>query len=212
MAVLSALKPVMAGQQAKRSATGHPEAMTLSKTELRNELRTRRAELAHVHPDFARDVAEHVAALKIADGSVVGGYIAIGDEADPHILLKKFTLQNCTLAFPRVHARDEPLVFHRWKAGQNLQRGTYGIPEPAKDWPLAYPKILLVPLLAFDRHGHRLGYGGGYYDRTLDFLRANSTIRAIGVAYAGQEVPELPREAHDHPLDAVITESGVRKF
>jgi 5-formyltetrahydrofolate cyclo-ligase len=184
----------------------------ISKVELRKNLRARRAELAHASPDFARDVAEHVAALKIADGSVVGGYIAIHDEADPHLLLKKLTLQNCTLAFPRVHARDEPLAFHRWNAGQNLQRGAYGILEPLKDWPLAYPKILLVPLLAFDTSGHRLGYGGGYYDRTLDFLRANSTVRAIGVAYAGQEVPELPHEAHDHPLDAVITENGVREF
>ncbi|MBS0273552.1 MAG: 5-formyltetrahydrofolate cyclo-ligase [Proteobacteria bacterium] len=184
----------------------------ISKIELRKELRARRAQLAHAHPDFARDVAIHVAALKIAEGSVAGGYIAIGDEADPHILLKKLTLQNCTLAFPRVAAKGEPLVFHRWCAGQNLQRGAYGIPEPLKEWPLAYPKILLVPLLAFDRHGHRLGYGGGYYDRTLDFLRANSTVRAIGVAYAGQEVDELPREAHDHPLDAVITENGMREF
>ena len=184
----------------------------ISKTELRSELRARRAELAHAHPDFARDVAEHVAALKIADGSVVGGYVAIGDEADPHILLKKLTLQNCALAFPRVAAKDEPLIFHRWTPGQNFQRGTYDIPEPLKDWPLAYPKILLVPLLSFDTNGHRLGYGGGYYDRTLDFLRANSTVRAIGVAYAGQEVKALPREGHDHPLDAVITENGVREF
>jgi 5-formyltetrahydrofolate cyclo-ligase len=191
---------------------GHPDIAMISKTELRTELRARRAELARAHPDFARDVAEHVAALKIADGSVVGGYVAIGDEADPHIILKKLTLQNCTLAFPRVAAKDEPLVFHRWTPGKNLQRGSYGIPEPLKDWPLAYPKILLVPLLAFDMNGHRLGYGGGYYDRTLDFQRANATVRAIGVAYAGQEVAELPREAHDHPLDAIITEKGVREF
>jgi 5-formyltetrahydrofolate cyclo-ligase len=184
----------------------------ISKIDLRNELRKRRAELAHAHPDFARDAAEHVAALKVEDGAAIGAYVAINDEADPHLILKKLTLQNCTLAFPRVAAKDEPLVFHRWMPGQNLQRGKYGIPEPAKDWPLAYPKILLVPLLAFDHTGHRLGYGGGYYDRTLDFLRANSTVRAIGVAYAGQEVDELPREDHDHPLDAVITENGVREF
>jgi 5-formyltetrahydrofolate cyclo-ligase len=184
----------------------------ISKTELRNELRKRRAELAHAYPDFAHEAAAHVAALRIADGATVGAYVAINDEADPHIILKKLTLRNCTLAFPRVVAKDEPLVFHRWKPGQNLRRGVYGIPEPAKDWPLAYPKILLVPLLAFDAQGHRLGYGGGYYDRTLDFLRANSTVRAIGVAYAGQEVAELPREEHDHPLDAVITETGVREF
>ena len=184
----------------------------LSKSEFRHAMRKSRAELARAYPDFARDAAEHVAALKIADGATVGAYVAINGEADPHIILKKLTLQNCKLAFPRVAAKDEPLMFHRWKPGQNLQRGAFGIPEPLKDWPLAYPKILLVPLLAFDRAGHRLGYGGGYYDRTLDFLRANSTVRAIGVAYAGQEVDELPREDHDHPLDAVITETGLREF
>jgi 5-formyltetrahydrofolate cyclo-ligase len=182
------------------------------KSAFRKTMRARRAELARAHPDFARDAAEHVGALKIADGATVGAYVAINGEADPHRILKKLTLRNCTLAFPRVVAKDEPLVFHRWKPGQNLQRGAYGIPEPSKDSPLAYPKILLVPLLAFDAQGHRLGYGGGYYDRTLDFLRANSTVRAIGVAYAGQEVAELPREDHDHPLNAVITENGVREF
>ena len=200
------------GRPDKPGDDGFGLDLRISKSELRNELRDRRAELARVHPDFAREAAAHVAALKIADGATVGAYVAIRDEADPHLILKKLTLQSCTLAFPRVVAKDEPLVFHRWKPGENLQRGAYGIPEPSKDWPLAYPKILLVPLLAFDRAGHRLGYGGGFYDRTLDFLRANSTVRAIGVAYAGQEVDELPREAHDHPLDAVITEQGVREF
>ncbi|MBS0277156.1 MAG: 5-formyltetrahydrofolate cyclo-ligase [Proteobacteria bacterium] len=186
--------------------------MTVSKAEFRNNMRKRRADLARAHPDFARAVAEHVAALKIADSATVGGYIAINDEADPHIILKMLTSQNCELAFPRVVAKGEPLAFHRWQPGRVMAEGAYGIPEPSKDWPLAYPKILLVPLLAFDANGHRLGYGGGYYDRTLDFLRANSTVRAIGVAYAGQEVDALPREDHDHPLDAIITENGVREF
>jgi 5-formyltetrahydrofolate cyclo-ligase len=183
-----------------------------SKEAFRREAKRKRAELAHAHPDFARDAAEHVGALKIADGVTVGAYIAINEEADPHIILKKLTLQNCEIAYPRVVGKDDPLAFHHWKPGRVMTRGAYGIPEPSKDWPLAYPKILLVPLLAFDRAGHRLGYGGGYYDRTLDFLRANSTVRAIGVAYAGQEVDALPREDHDHPLDAVITENGVREF
>ncbi|HEY8947616.1 MAG TPA: 5-formyltetrahydrofolate cyclo-ligase [Rhizomicrobium sp.] len=184
----------------------------LSKSEFRNAMRRRRAGLAHAHPDFSRDAAGHVAALKLADGATIGAYVAINDEADPHLILKKLTLQNCEIAFPRVVAKGEPLAFHHWKPGRILVKGAYGIPEPAKDWPLAYPHVLLVPLLAFDHTGHRLGYGGGYYDRTLDFLRANSTVRAIGVAYAGQEVDELPREGHDHPLDAVITEQGVRTF
>lgn len=184
----------------------------LEKSAFRESMRRQRAMLARAHPDFARAAAEHVAALGIPDGSVVGAYVATRDEADPHVILKMLVLRNCTAAFPRVAAKDAPLAFHRWKPGDAMQPGAFGIPEPSKDWPLAFPKILLVPLLAFDRAGHRLGYGAGFYDRTLDFLRANSTVRAIGVAYAGQEVEALPREEHDHPLDAVITETGVREF
>jgi len=85
----------------------------------------------------------------------------------------------------------------------------FNIPEPLATAPKVVPAIVLVPLLAFDATGHRLGYGGGYYDRTLRGLPA---ARAIGVAYAGQEVPLLPHMEHDHPLDAVITENGLRRF
>ncbi len=183
-----------------------------SKEAFRREAKSRRAELARAHPDFAREAAAHVAALDIPDGSVVGAYVAARDEADPRLILQKLAACHCTIAFPRVAAKDGPLVFHRLNRGDAMAPGAFAIPEPPGDRPLAYPKILLVPLLAFDRAGHRLGYGGGYYDRTLDFLRANAAVRAIGVAYAGQEVDALPREAHDQPLDAVITEAGVRKF
>jgi 5-formyltetrahydrofolate cyclo-ligase len=186
--------------------------MMISKHDLRSGARVQRAELARANPGFARKLAEHLGPLNIRDGSIVGAYVAMKDEADPHLLVKTLVLKNCTLALPRVVARDEPLAFHRWKPGDELRRGAFGILEPAKDTPLAFPHILLVPLLAFDARGHRLGYGGGFYDRTLDFLRANSTVRAIGVAYAGQEVGELPREDHDHVLDAIITENGVREF
>jgi 5-formyltetrahydrofolate cyclo-ligase len=90
-----------------------------------------------------------------------------------------------------------------------MEAGAYGILEPSAGWPVAHPKILLVPLLAFDAHGHRLGYGGGFYDRTIEALKPD---RTIGVAFAGQEVEALPHEAHDIALDCVITENGVREF
>jgi 5-formyltetrahydrofolate cyclo-ligase len=184
----------------------------ISKIDLRSEAHTRRTALARANPDFARRIAEHVNALNVRDGSVIGAYVAMKDEADPFPLLETLIAKQCVIALPRVVAKDEPLAFHRWKPGDELYRGALGISEPAKDTPLAFPHILLAPLLAFDARGHRLGYGGGFYDRTLDFLRANSTVRAIGVAYAGQEVAELPREDHDHVLDAIITENGVREF
>jgi len=186
--------------------------MTISKHDLRSKARAQRAELARANPGIALRLAEHVEALNIHGGSVIGAYIAVKDEADPFLLLERLIAKNCAVALPRVIAKDEPLAFHRWKRGDKLEKGAFEILEPSEDTPLAFPHIVLVPLLAFDARGHRLGYGGGFYDRTLDFLRANSTVRAIGVAYAGQEVPELPREDHDHVLDAIITENGIRAF
>lgn len=180
------------------------------KTELRQQARARRMELARSIPDFPARLAAHAAALDIPSNSLIGAYAALPGEADPHLLLEQLALTGCTFAFPRVSARGEALVFHHWKDGRVLQPGAYGIAEPSPDWPIAHPQILLVPLLAFNSTGHRLGYGGGFYDRTLAEL--GSGIRTIGIAYAGQEVAQLPREPHDHPLDMIATETGVRRF
>ena len=89
-----------------------------------------------------------------------------------------------------------------------LAPGAFGIHEPLDIWPRATPQILLVPLLAFDAAGHRLGYGGGFYDRTLALLKAP----AIGIAYAGQQTEKLPAEEHDARLNAVLTEKGLTRF
>ncbi len=183
-----------------------------AKSELRSQARKRRAALARATPDHAERLARHTQDLAIPGGSVVGGYLAMGDEADPRLLLDELAARLCIIALPRVTAKSAPLSFHRLQPGREPVRSRLGMLEPAPDWPLAHPTVLLVPLLAFDAHGHRLGYGGGFYDRTLDAMRAGGRVLAIGVAYAGQEVPLLPREAHDHPLDAVITENGLRRF
>jgi 5-formyltetrahydrofolate cyclo-ligase len=179
------------------------------KPALRTAARARRAELARALPDFAARLAAYADALGIPDGSVVAAYVAMGDEADPHLLLGRLARRNCAIAFPRVVEKKAPLAFHHGGAEREFVRSAFGVPEPAADWSRANPTIFLVPLLAFDASGTRLGYGGGFYDRTLAALPG---ARAIGVAYAGQEVPLLPRHAHDHPLEAVITENGVRCF
>ena len=178
----------------------------MSKPELRKEARQRRKALAH--PDIAAALAAHASALKLAPGAVVGGYHALAGEADPALLLTELVARGCHIAFPRIAARDMPLEFHRVPDGEMLQPGTYGIHEPMAHWPSAMPHLLLVPLLAFDASGHRLGYGGGYYDRTLEAFG----IRAIGIAYAGQEVESLPHEPHDMTLDAVLTERGLTTY
>jgi 5-formyltetrahydrofolate cyclo-ligase len=181
---------------------------TASKQALRKEARDRRKGLAAAQPDFASAIARHAGALGVAAGDVVGGYGALWDEADPKLLLARLVDLGCHIAFPRIVAKNKPLEFHLVPDGEVLRPGAFGIHEPLADWPVVQPSLLLVPLLAFDGNGYRLGYGGGYYDRTL----AARNVRAVGVAYAGQEVSSLPAQAHDMALEAIITEQGLRRF
>lgn len=179
---------------------------------LRREARTRRETLAKAVPDFASRLAAHAKALGIPERSIVGGYVALPGEADPSLLLEALRAAGHEIALPRVESKGAPLVFHLWRKGQPLKPGAFNIPEPQADLPIAHPRILLVPLLAFDARGHRLGYGGGYYDRTLEALRAKGSVRAIGIAYSGQQIENVPDENHDHLLDMVVTEIGIRSF
>ena len=177
-----------------------------SKQDLRPAARERRRGLAD--QGFALAIAPYAEDLALAPGTVVGGYHALAEEADPSLLLARLVELGCEIAFPRVTAKDAPLEFHHVPDGEVLVPGSFGIPEPLEHWPKARPAALLVPLLAFDGRGHRLGYGGGFYDRTLALLKPV----AIGIAYAGQEVASLPPGPHDMALDMVVTEHGARKF
>jgi 5-formyltetrahydrofolate cyclo-ligase len=179
-----------------------------SKAVLRQQARIRRAQLAAACPDFAARLAGHAAALPLAAGSIVGAYHALPDEADPALLLQALVALGHHIAFPRVVAKGAPLEFHRVPDGEILRAGTYGIHEPAAHFPRATPDALLVPLLAFDASGHRLGYGGGFYDRTISQLG----VPAIGIAWAGQEVASLPHQPHDMALDFILTEHGRKRF
>jgi 5-formyltetrahydrofolate cyclo-ligase len=176
------------------------------KLTLRRSARERR--LALVSADFASALARHAEALGIAPGTIVGGYHALPDEADPALLLERLVERGCHIAYPRVTGRGQPLEFHRVPDGEVLAPGAFGIHEPLDTWPRVVPGLLLVPLLAFDAEGTRLGYGGGFYDRTLSLLK----VPAIGIAYAGQETASLPRGPHDMALTMILTEQGVRKF
>jgi 5-formyltetrahydrofolate cyclo-ligase len=177
-----------------------------TKSELRAAAREKRFSLKH--PGFAPAIARHAESLAIAKGTVVGGYHALPDEADPALLLERLVELGCHIAFPRVTGKGLPLEFHRVPDGEVLAPGAFGIHEPMDIWPRATPQLLLVPLLAFDATGHRLGYGGGFYDRTIALLK----VPAIGVAYAGQEVSALPADDHDMVLDAVLTEKGLTRL
>jgi 5-formyltetrahydrofolate cyclo-ligase len=144
-----------------------------------------------------------------AGRSVVSAFFPYKSEIDTRPLLGKLVGDGWTTALPIVIALGQPLVFRRWLPGQATVPGMWDIPQPTDDSPEIEPDVLLVPMLAFDRQGYRLGYGGGFYDRTLEVLRAKKSIIAIGVAYAAQQVDSVVRGAHDQPLDFVMTEKEV---
>jgi 5-formyltetrahydrofolate cyclo-ligase len=185
----------------------HTQTMTpADKGVLRKSARDKRKLLAR--QGIGAALAAHAILLKLKPGAIVGGYHALPDEADPALLLKALVARRCHIAFPRIAGKGMPLEFHLVPDGEVLRPGLLGIHEPLAHWPKVTPDILLVPLLAFDDRGHRLGYGGGFYDRTLALLQ----VRAIGIAYAGQQIASLPAEAHDMALDGVLTEHGLKEF
>jgi len=164
----------------------------------------------------ARALSEHVLvalAPELVRPRRISAYWAIGSEIDPIPLLTELLARGHQGGLPVVVGRNQPLVFQSWQPGQALQPGTMGIPIPVTDVPILTPDLLLVPLLAFDRRGYRLGYGGGFYDRTLAALRATgaalSAALAVGVGFAEQEVPEVPHGSADRRLDWIATERSA---
>ncbi|MDX1484054.1 MAG: 5-formyltetrahydrofolate cyclo-ligase [Alphaproteobacteria bacterium] len=142
----------------------------------------------------------------------IAGYWPVADEVDLRPLLSALHRRGHRMALPRVLRRNAPLRFLRWHPGDRLEPGFAGIPEPDAGAEEIHPDVILVPLLGFDGTGRRLGYGGGFYDRSLASLRRRQEICAIGIAYADQEVDSLPPGDHDEPLDWVVTERGSRRF
>ena len=144
-----------------------------------------------------------------AGRSVVSAFYPFRSEIDTRPLLGRLAGEGWTTALPIVVDQGLPLIFRRWLPGEPTVPGAMGIARPTDSAPEVVPDVLIVPLLAFDRQGYRLGYGGGYYDRTLAKLRGLKKIVAIGAGYAAQQVSHVPRGDHDQPLDFVITENGV---
>ncbi len=138
--------------------------------------------------------------------AILAGYWPIGDEMDVRPALVALDRIGVILNLPEVVSRERPLRFRAWTPNEALIEGEHGTFQPLATAPLMRPDVVLVPMLAFDRQGYRIGWGGGYYDRTLEMLRKTGTCVAIGVAYATQEVDAVPRGAYDQPLEWIITE------
>lgn len=147
----------------------------------------------------------------VAPGTVVAGYRPIRTEIDPTPAMEALHAAGARNCVPVIEGEGLPLKFREWSPGCQMEAGPFGAEVPAVgEW--LTPSIVIVPLVAFDKTGHRLGYGGGFYDRTLELLRETAPVRAIGLAYAAQQGPNLPAEETDHRLDAVATEAGVVVF
>jgi 5-formyltetrahydrofolate cyclo-ligase len=186
------------------------ELMGRAKRSMRERVLTRRSKLpAEARARAATAIAETgLNFIDLTPGCVVAGYAAIRGELDPRSLIERLSNAGHPIALPVVVARDAPLEFRLWQPGQPLERGAFGVPIPGEWATKIVPDVLLVPLAAFDREGYRLGYGGGYYDRTLAVLRESRPVTAVGLAYDEQEVVSVPQEETDQPLDWVLTPSG----
>jgi 5-formyltetrahydrofolate cyclo-ligase len=184
-----------------------------TKIELRIAALARRSALGEAYRDAAgRALANHVFPLPMPPGAIVAGYSPIRSEIDPVPLMQSLAARGAELALPVIIARDEPLLFRAWDTANALVAGSLGILEPSPDALQLIPDILLVPLAAFDRAGHRIGYGAGHYDRTFARLRGIKPFTAIGLAFDTQEIGTIPMQPHDVALDYVLTETRVIDF
>ena len=202
------------------------DSLCASKAALRISARSQRTTLAAEHDAANATMAgqglvRHFVAgpeltLSLPPGAVFSAYLPISSEIDPRPLIHHLIAAGLVCVLPVIGDADAPLQFHRWQPGDPLQSGPFDTQEPAADAPQLAPQLLLLPLLAFDAAGHRLGYGGGFYDRTLSALRhaGNGTppITAVGLAFAGQMVETVPAASTDVPLDWVVTQAGARRF
>jgi 5-formyltetrahydrofolate cyclo-ligase len=188
------------------------EGLEAAKAALRRQAHARREALS---PDFRAEASRKVAAhffdgVAFGPDDAVAGYWRIRDELDCQPILIRLMDGGQTVVLPVVLGDDRPLDMRVWEADAPLYEAGFGTLAPSDLAPRRDPDVVLMPLLGFDASGTRLGYGGGYYDRTLATL-SNKPI-LVGLAYAAQEFDHIPREIHDVPLDAVVTEDGVRFF
>jgi 5-formyltetrahydrofolate cyclo-ligase len=184
-------------------------ALSDHKLDLRREALGRRDALpAAERAQAAELIAAREFPLRV-DGAIVAGFMPIKSEINPLPLMRKLAAAGARIALPAVAGPGKPLIMRAWAFGGPLATGVWGIREPRPEAPEVAPDILIVPLLAFDRRGHRIGYGAGYYDLTIGALRSKRRTAAVGIAFAAQEIAAVPATPRDAALDLVLTEREV---
>ncbi|MDP6428933.1 MAG: 5-formyltetrahydrofolate cyclo-ligase [Rhodospirillales bacterium] len=174
-----------------------------------------RTALFDAAPGAGASLAAHfMATFDPAPATTIAAYWPMRSEIDTRPLLAALDGAGCLCLLPVVAERGAPLLFRRWTPGAELTISGFGVSEPGADAAEARPEIVVVPLLGFDGEGRRIGYGGGYYDRTLAALRkgGNRPLTAVGAAFAGQRLDRAPEESFDQRLDWIVTEAGATQF
>lgn len=183
------------------------------KATLRQSVLVRRdAMLAAARTAAVDVVTQRPFPIAIAAGMIVSGYSPMKSEFNPVPLMRRFADADAKLALPVTPKRGNPLIMRAWAFGDELASGVWGIREPKPEAPEVFPDVMLVPLAAFDRTGHRIGYGAGYYDMTIARIRKMKPVTAIGLAFAVQEIGKVPATSFDQQLDLVLTENEVIDF
>lgn len=183
----------------------------INKLELRQKIRT---ELATLTPEqtalFDTQITSYfLTSQSLMPQTTIACYMPLKNEVSCRTLLQHLGAQGHTICLPVVTGRNDPMIFRQYRPGDPLERGFMGPLEPNKLAREVIPDVLLIPLLGYSRNGYRLGYGTGFYDRTLESLRQFKSIKAIGLAYSIQEIADFPVEPHDKPLDTIITEKEI---
>jgi 5-formyltetrahydrofolate cyclo-ligase len=190
-----------------------PATVESLKTEIRRDAVARRdALLAAERAAAAAAIAARPLPVAVRPGAIVSGFSPLKSEVNPVPLMRAFAAAGATLALPVVAGRGKPLTMRSWNFGEPLVSGVWGIREPPESAPEVFPDILIVPMLAFDRAGQRIGYGAGYYDMTIGRLRGIKPVIALGIAYAAQETARIPTTPRDAALDLVLTERETSDF
>ncbi|MEM6413258.1 MAG: 5-formyltetrahydrofolate cyclo-ligase [Pseudomonadota bacterium] len=182
------------------------------KIAFREKLRAERAAAFTARPDASKHAARHfISNITIPVGAVVAIYHPLKDELDTKPLAQALLDNGVPLALPVVTGTNEPLIFKAFKEGDDLVQGAFGVMTPTDAAPTIIPSIVVTPLLGFTKKGLRLGYGGGFYDRTLANLKQQGDVLAVGFAFGAQELNKLPQEPTDQYLDWIVTERGAFK-
>jgi 5-formyltetrahydrofolate cyclo-ligase len=184
-----------------------------AKAALRRVVLARRRDTHAVRGDRAgHELRDRVLAEIKPRGKIIAGYWPLGDEIDPRPTLVALGEAGGQMALPAVAGQGMVLIFRGWRNGDALESGPFGTAHPPARAPIVDPDTLLLPLIAFDAGGNRLGYGAGYYDRTVAALRRQRKMLVVGIAYDEQEVSEVPVGPHDQRLDGVITDRRTLWF